>query len=167
MTTTANTMSIAYMEKLAKQLSKTDATAAINLKRLWENAKAERPQLTQEAAALDMGMTQGAINQYLNGKIPLNVEVTLKFSKLLNVSPLAIRPDLGELLHTLILTKDDFLTRMASDLPPQVTRDILEHILFKIQRADEHLAKDKLAHYLVTINKMLNHVGKQRPDYEK
>ena len=53
---------------------------------LWAND----PSLTQRRAAVDLQMSQSAVCQYLNAKIPLNLEVVIKFAKLFNVSPIEI-----------------------------------------------------------------------------
>jgi len=52
------------------------------------------PELTQRKAALNLNMSQSAVCQYLNGKIPLNLPVVIKFAKLFNVSPPEIDNDL-------------------------------------------------------------------------
>ncbi len=54
------------------------------LRRIWEAAKVQR-KFTQESAAHDLGWsTQGAVSQYLNGTIPLNLESAIKFARFLN-----------------------------------------------------------------------------------
>ena len=45
------------------------------------------PHLTQRKAAYELGMSQSAVCQYLNNKIPLNIEIIIKFSKLFKVAP--------------------------------------------------------------------------------
>jgi len=50
---------------------------------LWNND----PNLTQRKAASELGMSQSAVCQYLNNKIPLNIEIIIKFSKLFKVAP--------------------------------------------------------------------------------
>ena len=57
----------------------------------WHNDSS----LTQRRAATDLQMSQSAVCQYLNAKIPLNLEVVIKFAKLFNVSPIEIDPDLN------------------------------------------------------------------------
>jgi len=42
---------------------------------------------TQQQAAVKLGITQSAVCQYLNGKIPLNLEIIIKFAKLFNITP--------------------------------------------------------------------------------
>lgn len=61
--------------------------------------------------------TQGAVSQYLNGKVPLNVENALKFSALLKVDPIEINPDLEVLLRHV---------RIASPVPIAVDNKLTQ-----------------------------------------
>lgn len=55
--------------------------------------------LTQEELAHACGWrSQGSVHQYLHGKIPLNLEALLKFSRALDVDPEAISPQLARKL---------------------------------------------------------------------
>ena len=81
-----------------KKITPEDKIAAENLRRLWDEyqsnlKKAGHKRLTQEKAGEVLDMTQGAVNQYLSGKVPLGTEVTLKFARLINTDPRSIRPD--------------------------------------------------------------------------
>lgn len=51
--------------------------------------------LTQRSAATQLGISQSAVCQYLNGKIPLNLEMIIKFSKLFKISPVKIDSNLN------------------------------------------------------------------------
>lgn len=74
-----------------RALTAAEVEAARNLKRLWEEKK--RPlKLTQEKAAALMGITQGAVWQYLNARIPLGTDALLKWSGVLDVQPTEINP---------------------------------------------------------------------------
>ena len=65
---------------------------AASLKLIWKQKKRDLG-LTQEKAAHIMGWSsQGAVAQYLNGKIPLNTDAKMKFAGLLKVSPISIWP---------------------------------------------------------------------------
>ena len=55
-------------------------------KALLEAAKRERG-LTQEGVAESIGMTQGALGQYLNGPVVINLRFLLKFSKAIGCAP--------------------------------------------------------------------------------
>lgn len=50
--------------------------------------------LTQESAAQQMGITQSGVSQYLRGVIELNIEIIIKFARVLNVYPYEIDPTL-------------------------------------------------------------------------
>lgn len=81
-----------------KPITRENAEAASRLRAIWNEKKREL-HLTQERAAEVLGFsTQGAVSQYLNGKAPLNTDATLKFARLLGVSPADIRPELSELM---------------------------------------------------------------------
>lgn len=61
----------------------------------WQiNMRAKNVPCTQEVAADALGFGQSALNQYLGGKIPLNMPALRKFSSLLGVSPASISPAL-------------------------------------------------------------------------
>lgn len=49
---------------------------------------------TQEALADQLGFGQSALNQYLNGKIPLNPAALFKFCRVLVVEPASISPSI-------------------------------------------------------------------------
>ena len=67
-----------------------DAPNLIRLRKIWS----ERDPLSEEAAGAKMGMTQSAVNQYLNGYIELNINTIVKFARLLKVYPSDIDPAL-------------------------------------------------------------------------
>ncbi len=80
------------------ELTQQDTQNAARLKQIWNDNK-DRLSLTQEKAADALGYaTQGAVSQYLNGRVPLNIEATIRFASLLGVAPEDIRPDLSDLL---------------------------------------------------------------------
>lgn len=67
-----------------------------NLKRIWLEKKSAL-KLTQESASAAAGWkTQSAFNQFLNGKIALNTDATIRLARVLQVSPSEINPDLAE-----------------------------------------------------------------------
>ncbi|QBY45394.1 helix-turn-helix domain-containing protein [Arsenophonus nasoniae] len=90
-----------------RRITPEDKQAAARLKKLW-NEKKEALSLTQEKAAEELGFnTQGAVSQYLNGKVPLNTDTIIKFAKILHVSPEAIKPELSSLLKYVRETDSD------------------------------------------------------------
>ena len=75
-----------------------DKDAAKRLRAIWESKKQEL-KLTQVTVADEIGTSQSAISQYLNGTIALNTDAVLVFAKLLQCAPKDIRPVLGRKLR--------------------------------------------------------------------
>lgn len=86
-----------YARPMAKrrELTAEELEWAAKLKRIWLSKK-DALGLTQTSAADKMDMTQGAVGQYLNGKIPLNDSVSMGFAKILEVKVSDFRPDLAQ-----------------------------------------------------------------------
>tara|TARA_X000001382_G_scaffold130968_1_gene128314 strand:+ start:13730 stop:14332 length:603 start_codon:yes stop_codon:yes gene_type:complete len=68
-------------------------TRVKNLKRIW-NLKKNEIGFIQSEVAKKIGMTQGAISQYLNEFTVLNPPVIIKFANFLGVDPREIDPDI-------------------------------------------------------------------------
>jgi len=75
-----------------------DKDAARRLLAIWE-AKKQELKLTQTSIADEIGTSQSAISQYLNGTIALNTDAVIVFAKLLQCRPEEIRPVLGRKLR--------------------------------------------------------------------
>lgn len=83
---------------IKRKITQADTDAALRLKNLWQEHKA-RTGMTQLEASEAMGYTtQGIVAAYLNCHAALGVGATLKFAKILGVSPLDIRPDINDLM---------------------------------------------------------------------
>lgn len=83
----------------AKPLTDVQKQDAMRLKNAYIAAKRINKNLTQEGIAYACGWkTQGAVHQYMNGLIPLNLEALLKFSAALGVAPESISPSLAKML---------------------------------------------------------------------
>lgn len=81
----------------SKPLNQSQQQDAQRLKKLFELRKQQDPALNQERLAQRCGWkTQGAVNQYLNGKIPLNLKALQKFAAALNFSIEQVSPDLAQ-----------------------------------------------------------------------
>jgi predicted transcriptional regulator len=63
-----------------------DKDAARRLRAIWVSKKQEL-KLTQVAIADEIGTSQSAISQYLNGTIELNTDAVIVFAKLLQREP--------------------------------------------------------------------------------
>jgi hypothetical protein len=87
-------MSRAYIVRLMPAKKPLDPARVIEAARLkvrfreWQASRraAGQPWTQEEAAAL-LGFGQSALNQYLNGDIPLNLPAAVKFGKLLGCKP--------------------------------------------------------------------------------
>lgn len=88
------------MKTPRRSLSDKEFADAARLKKIWDE-KSRPLQLTQLKAAKEFGYAnQSAVSQYLNARIPLNLETAAKFAKLLSVSISDISPRLAEALVT-------------------------------------------------------------------
>ena len=74
-----------------------DKKASANLRGIWDQRKKEW-KVTQGWAAEQLDMTEGAVSNYLRGEMPLGIEATLRWARLLKVDPLDIRADLADLI---------------------------------------------------------------------
>lgn len=83
----------------AKPLNSEQLEEAAKLKKAVESYQEKHPELTQELLAHLCGWkTQGAVSQYLHGKIPLNPRALARFSKAIDIAPEEISPGLAELI---------------------------------------------------------------------
>lgn len=81
----------------AKPLSKEQLEDASRLRHIYDRLRYEGRAPTQEELAYRCGWTtQGAVYQYIAGKIPLNPKALIKFSKALGVKPESISPELSK-----------------------------------------------------------------------
>jgi transcriptional regulator with XRE-family HTH domain len=78
--------------KKRRNLSSIERDEQMVLKKIWEDKHIEL-NLTQANVAKQFGYkNQAAISQYLNGKIPLNMETVVKFAQVLRVAVEEISP---------------------------------------------------------------------------
>jgi len=97
----------------AKPLNENQLEDARRLRSVFELRKNEDPSLSQERLAHACGWkTQGTVNQYMHGKIPLNLNAVQKFAEALRVSIKDISPDLSKQILSL-----------AQSLPKQETAE--------------------------------------------
>jgi len=90
-----------------RELSSDESKDQTKLKNIWDSKHTEL-HLTQAQIAKDFGFkNQAAISQYLNGRIPLNMETVAKFARALQVKVEEISP------------------RFASALPPMMPKDMV------------------------------------------
>ncbi len=83
----------------AKPLNEVQVEDAKRLRAAWDAFRFQHPYATQEWLASECGWgTQGAVNQYLLGKIPLNLQALLKFVRVFCIDPASISPTLARQL---------------------------------------------------------------------
>lgn len=81
----------------AKPLTTEQKEDAKRLRAIYEKAKTNDQSMTQEFVADYCGWkTQSTVNQYLNGKIPLNLTALFKFCDVFGVQPEDISPELAK-----------------------------------------------------------------------
>lgn len=101
----------------ALPLSPEQLKDAARLKAIYTSKKRELG-ITQESLASSCGWeSQGTVSQYLNGKIPLNIEAAVKFARALRVSVADFSPRLAAGL--------DELREGAN--PPSASEEVLQH----------------------------------------
>lgn len=124
----------------ALPLSNQQLAEAAQLKSLFQNWQrvqrdSGRPS-SQEAAAEQLGFGQSALAQYLNGRIPLNVESALKFAKLLNGHIADFSPSLAAQAGKLAeqLAKEEGLS--VEHFAPAPGQSVGDNVI--VLSADEH-----------------------------
>lgn len=116
----------------ASPLSQEQLADAARLKNVWLAYKKSHPGASQEKLAFECGWkTQGAVTQYMNGKIPLNISALLKFSAALHASPDSISPSLAKQLQQAQLAQPmpELAARLAS--ADEATRKLVEIALLE------------------------------------
>lgn len=86
--------------------TRADIAAAARLKAAWTE-RARSLGITQEKLAHELGITQGAVSQYLNGKIPMNYRTLKVFAATLGIEDTDIRNDLPEQQYSSPASSDD------------------------------------------------------------
>lgn len=86
--------------------TRADIAAAARLKAAWTE-RARSLGITQEKLAHELGITQGAVSQYLNGKIPMNYRTLKVFAATLGIEDTDIRNDLPEQQYSFPASSDD------------------------------------------------------------
>jgi plasmid maintenance system antidote protein VapI len=74
-----------------RQLTLHEKACAARVKSLWL-AKKSRDGISQIAAGAALGITDSAFNQYINGRIPLNTDMTARMAVYFGVSARDIDP---------------------------------------------------------------------------
>lgn len=96
------------------QLTDLELQEAKALKDIWARKRSDLG-LTQEMAGAALSMNQSAVSQYLNGKIPLNLNAAIGFSRLLQEPVSAFSPRLAEAIKNTVAGLDDALRVAAHE----------------------------------------------------
>lgn len=83
-------------KKPKRTFTEKDREAAARFLEIWKREQRARG-FTQDDAAHEMGVTQGAISQWLTAKIPISLKSTFKLARFLKCQPTDIRNDIGEI----------------------------------------------------------------------
>jgi len=110
-----------------RALTAEEAGDAKRLRSVWEE-RSKSLQLTQLGVSQRFGFAnQSAVSQYLNGRIPLNLEAALRFASILGVPVSALTNRFDDLLKAERNTqKRELLGIPANDDLVTVTRDMKE-----------------------------------------
>lgn len=108
---------------------------------------------SQESAAAELGFGQSAMNQYLNGGIPLNVEAAVAFAKLLEVKIDKFSPTIAERIRLSAQLVDGNRNGPGLSIVRRQPRLILawdheESLLDAVRRTDER-GQDEILEYAV------------------
>lgn len=90
---TSTSTAIKLMVMVTRTLTPQQLSAAKRLKGIFIERKNELS-LTQQKVADIMGVTQGAVYQWLNGKTPIGYKALVGFAKVLQCEPETIFPEL-------------------------------------------------------------------------
>ena len=108
-------------------ITQTNIDDAARLKDIFERRKKEAKskgiKFTQETFGAKYDWSQGAVGQYLNGVIPLNLSAALKFAEGLNVSLDEISPSLAGNYGGLIQSSMDGQTLESMQIRPVVDEE--------------------------------------------
>jgi|SRR5690625_3555800 len=81
------------MSTKRRPLTESEKACAARLKAIYE-AKRDQLGLSQERLGSEMGMSQSAVGQYMNAKIPLNLPVKISFAMALQCDVSEIDPEI-------------------------------------------------------------------------
>lgn len=91
-----------------RELTREETQDAERLNSAWNAYKANHKGATQTWLAAEAGLgTQGAVGQYLRGKIPLNTDALIAICKVIEVDPAGISPRLTKPLYDLAFINKD------------------------------------------------------------
>lgn len=116
---------------MSRALTMEELEDARRLKQLWISKK-DQLHLSQVKAAKELGYnSQGAISQYINGKVSLNFQAAAKFAKLLRVDIQQISPRFAPLVGKPIPSQlDGYTAPITGELGGMKTSAVLDWFAF-------------------------------------
>lgn len=138
---TSTSAAIKIMGMVTRRLTPQQISAAERLKGIFIERKSELS-LTQQKVADIMGVTQGAVYQWLNGKTPIGYKALVGFAKILQCEPELIFPELcaefgGHLEQVMEKSEDyKFEWKSNSNIKRSRTRQRLEALCDKLREED-------------------------------
>lgn len=119
-----------------------DVAAAHRLRAAWDQRSNQS--LSQEEAGNALGFGQSAVSQYLNAKIPLGLEATIKWAALLGCAASDLRPEFAHLITPTAPYEDR--AREASKVS-EPSAEFMHHYAAQMLSGDE---REMLAMYRAT-----------------
>lgn len=107
-----------------------------------------------------MGMSQGAVSQFMRGVVPLGIGATLKFAAFLGVPPDAIRPDYLELAG--VKAKPNSVDTLIAELPFSDQQQVLDFIEYRFEKAEGLVASERLSSYAKMIENLKQDLAERK-----
>jgi transcriptional regulator with XRE-family HTH domain len=82
-----------------RELTAAEKRAAAKLKQLYARKRDVDVNLTQETLAAELRITQPALSQYMNGIVPLGLDIVLQLAEALEVAPADIYPEITKIIQ--------------------------------------------------------------------
>lgn len=138
-------ITLVSMEKTRrKPLEPWQREDAARLKALYDATGRE----AQEKFGARYGIgSQALVWQYLNGYIPLNLKVAIKFAVGINCKVADFSPTLAAELPADNAPHDPGFTDLLKSLPLADAQQVLDFISYKFERAEGLVASDRMASY--------------------
>lgn len=122
---------------MKRNITPESKSAAVRLKSAFKSTKSQHGMNSEEAAAR-LDMTPGAFSQYLNGKIPMNMDFLLRFCAILpGINALDIYPELFDGIDFPTPDDPDGILAEIRKLPKSRQSAVFDFVRFQSQKDDE------------------------------
>lgn len=139
-----------------RPLTEREQRRAARAKAFWLEKK-RRERLTQDDANTALGWSPSTFGQYINGRIPMNLEATLKIAEYLGVSPADIS-GADEVREDALNYWREF-RRDGGDPDNADQRELQEKLVQTFMRNLENLNNDHLAQLIEAIGRTVSPRG--------